>query len=68
MSAVTISPDFQVTIPEEARERLALQPGQQLEVLCYGNQITLVPVVPMERMRGCAPGIGTDVPRDKDRV
>lgn len=65
--AVTISPKYQIVIPKEAREALNLKPGQKVEVLVYNGQIKLIPIRPMEEMRGFAAGIDTTVEREPDR-
>ena len=68
MSTVTISPEVQVVIPKDVRESIGLKPGQKMQVLYYNNHIALVPIRPIAEMRGFAPGIDTDIPRDEDRV
>ncbi len=68
MSAVTVSPKFQVVIPAEIRKSLRIQPGQKLNVVAIGDQIHLIPVEPIEKLRGFLKGINTSVPREPDRV
>ncbi|HYO14558.1 MAG TPA: AbrB/MazE/SpoVT family DNA-binding domain-containing protein [Thermoanaerobaculia bacterium] len=68
MPTVTVSPKFQVVIPKEVREALALQPGEKLEVLVFGNRIELIPVRPIREMRGFLRGIDTHLERDPDRL
>jgi AbrB family looped-hinge helix DNA binding protein len=68
MTAVTVSPKFQVVIPKEIRKRFGLLPGQKLQLVVYGNRIELIPVIPIKRMRGFLKGIDTRVPREGDRV
>lgn len=68
MTAVTVSPKFQVVIPKNIRESMGIFSGQQLEILRYQNRIELIPIKPMQEMRGFIKGIDTDVPRDDDRV
>ena len=68
MTAVTVSPKFQVVIPKNIRESMGIFSGQQLEILRYQNRIELIPIKPMQEMRGFIKGIETDVPRDDDRV
>jgi AbrB family looped-hinge helix DNA binding protein len=67
MSKVTVSPKFHVVLPQEVREDLALQPGQELEVFQYEGRIELVPIRPMHEMRGFLKGIDTSLDRDPDR-
>lgn len=68
MTTVTISPKFQVVIPREVRESLGLRAGEKVQVLKYENRIEFIPLRPMRQLRGFLKGIGTSVPRDKDRV
>lgn len=68
MSAVTISPKFQVVIPKEIRERLGLEPGQRIEAIAYDDRIVLVPVRPIRSLRGAFRGISTRIEREKDRT
>ena len=67
MTAVTVSPKFQVVIPKEIREALGLVSGQKIQMLTYQGRIELIPLKPMREMRGSLKGIDTRVERDKDR-
>lgn len=68
MTAVTVSPKYQVVIPKEVRESMGIFSGQKIQVLTYQNRIELIPIKPMKKMRGFLKGISTKVQRDKDRV
>lgn len=68
MTTVTVSPKYQVVIPQEAREALGIRPGQKIEVIAYEGRLEFVPVTKPRKMRGFLRGIDTSVPRDKDRV
>ncbi len=68
MSAVTISPKYQVVIPKKAREDLELRPGQKVEVIVYDGRIELILIRPARKLRGFLRGINTTVERDADRV
>ncbi len=68
MTAVTVSPKYQVVIPKEIRESMGIISGQKIQMLTYRNRIELIPVKPMKQMKGFLKGIKTDVKRDKDRV
>jgi len=68
MTTVTISPKYQVVIPQEARVALGLRPGQKVQVLVYEGRVEFVPVRKPKEMRGFLRGIDTSVPREKDRV
>ncbi|HVN91323.1 MAG TPA: AbrB/MazE/SpoVT family DNA-binding domain-containing protein [Candidatus Binataceae bacterium] len=67
METVTISPKFQVVIPKAIREVLKIKPGQKFRAIALGDGIELIPVEPIENLRGFAKGIDTNVPREKDR-
>jgi AbrB family looped-hinge helix DNA binding protein len=68
MDTVTVSDDFQIEIPREARESLGIQPGQKIQVLLYNNRIEFIPVTPISQMRGFLEGIDTTVERENDRI
>jgi AbrB family looped-hinge helix DNA binding protein len=68
MTVVTVSPKYQVVIPQKIRETLGIEPGQKVQALQYMDRIEFIPVKPAKTMRGFLKGIDTDVPRDKDRV
>jgi len=68
MAQVTVSPKFQVVIPQEVREALSLRPGEKLEVFRYDNRIELIPVRPIREMRGFLHGMDTTLERDPDRL
>jgi len=42
-STVTMSRKNQIVIPREAREKLHIEPGQELLVLCKDDRIVLIP-------------------------
>jgi AbrB family looped-hinge helix DNA binding protein len=68
MTAVTVSPKFQVVIPKDVRESMGIFSGQKIQVFTYQNRIELIPIKPMKKMKGFLKGIDTVVERDKDRV
>jgi AbrB family looped-hinge helix DNA binding protein len=68
MTTVTVSPKYQVVIPQKAREALGIEPGQKAQVLVYEGRVEIIPVRKLKKMRGFLRGIDTTVPRDKDRV
>lgn len=68
MSIVTISPKFQVVIPQRIRESLGLEPGQKVQALEYEGRIEFIPLRRPRALRGFLRGIDTRVPRDRDRV
>lgn len=68
MTTVTVSPKYQVVIPSAVRRALDIQPGQKIEVIAYDGRMQLVPVRPVQALRGFLPGLDTQVPREADRV
>lgn len=68
MEAVKISPKFQVVIPKKVRESMQLKPGQQMQVIEYGNRVELIPTRSVESMRGFLGNIDTSFTREGDRV
>ncbi len=68
MTAVTVSPKFQVVIPKEIRESMKIKSGQKIQMIRYGDRIELIPIKPMKELRGLLKGIDTEVPRDVDRL
>jgi AbrB family looped-hinge helix DNA binding protein len=68
MTAVTVSPKYQVVIPKEVRESMGIVSGQKIQILTYQNRIELIPIQPMKKLKGFLKGIETDVKRDKDRI
>ncbi len=68
MTAVTVSPKYQVVIPKEVRESMGIFSGQKIQVLTYQNRIELIPIKPMKKLKGFLKGIDTEVSRDKDRI
>jgi len=67
MPTVTISPKFQVVIPKQIREQLRLTPGQKVEAIVYEDRIELIPVRPVQELRGFVKGIDTTIEREADR-
>lgn len=68
MLAVTVSPKFQVVIPQAVREQMHLEVGQKMQVLAYDGRIELLPIESPKTLRGFLSGIETTVDREGDRV
>lgn len=68
MDTVTISPKYQIVIPQRIRKAMQLVPGQKVQIVLYGNRIELVPEKNIKEMRGFLKGINTEFQRDGDRV
>ena len=68
MQFVTVSPKFQVVIPQEVRESLSIKSGEKMCVLQYDNRIEFIPRRKLKEMRGFLKGMDTTVKREADRV
>ena len=67
MDSVTVSPKYQVVIPQKARQMLNIKKGQKMQVLAYDNRVVLIPVRPIQEARGSLKGIDTNIEREEDR-
>lgn len=68
MTAVTVSPKYQIVIPREIRESMGIVSGQKIQIMSYQGRIELIPLKPMKEMKGFLKGIDTSVAREDDRV
>jgi AbrB family looped-hinge helix DNA binding protein len=66
MTTVTVSPKYQVVIPEKVRKGMGIRPGQKFEVIEYEGCLEFVPVKDIKSLRGTLRGINIDVQRDKE--
>lgn len=65
MESVTVSPKFQVVIPQSIRERLGIRSGEKVHVMAFQNRIEMIPLRSMRSMRGFLKGMSTDFEREK---
>jgi AbrB family looped-hinge helix DNA binding protein len=65
---VTVSPRFQVIIPRKVREALGIRAGHKVQVVPYGDRIELIPLRPIQELRGALKGIDTTIECEPDRV
>ena len=68
MTVVTLSPKYQVVIPQAIREALGLRPGQKIQAIQYEDRIEFIPLKRARAVRGFLEGIDTRVPRERDRA
>ena len=68
MTTVTVSPKFQVVIPQHIRKVMGIRPGMKFQVIQYENRIEYIPQEQIKNARGFLRGINSKVSRDKDRV
>ena len=65
MATVTVSPKYQVVIPQELRRKMNVKPGQKLEAMLWGDHFVLVPKRSIAEVRGLFAGLVNDFQRDK---
>ena len=63
MDTVTLSPKFQVVIPQAVREALGLRPGEKFQVVPYDGRIEFIPVRKMKLTRGFLKGTNSRLDR-----
>jgi AbrB family looped-hinge helix DNA binding protein len=68
MEIVTVSPKFQVVIPQAIREAMAIKAGEKMQVLGFGNRVEFIPVRPIQEMRGFLRGMDSTILREDDRL
>ena len=68
MNTVTVSPKFQVVIPLAIRDELGMVPGEKMRVIRYDDRVELIPVKPIQTLRGFLKGIDTTIQREGDRL
>lgn len=68
MTEVTVSPKYQIVIPKEIRESMGIVSGQKVQIMSYQGRIEVIPLKPIEQMRGFLKGIDTSVARENDRI
>lgn len=68
MNTVTISPKFQVVIPQSVREAMGLRSGEKAQVISFRNRIEIIPLRDIRKLRGYLKGIDTSFARENDRV
>jgi AbrB family looped-hinge helix DNA binding protein len=72
METVTLSPKYQVVIPQSIRNALQLAPGDKMHVIGYGDRVEIIPSRSMKSMRGFLRRpdiqIDTHIDREPDRL
>ena len=67
MATTTISPKYQVVIPNEIRKNLHLKSWQKMTVVTKGGIIYFIPEKPLASFRGFLKGMNTKgIRQDKD--
>ncbi|GHV19383.1 hypothetical protein FACS189494_00790 [Spirochaetia bacterium] len=69
MSTVTLSSKYQIVIPKDVRNSIGLKAGTSFEVIAGNNRIELIPIMPIQNMKGIFKGMNTSFSRDEeDRI
>ena len=68
MNTVTLSDEYQLVIPKEIRDAIGLEAGTSFEIISYNNRIELIPIRPINKLRGMFSGIDTTIIREDDRI
>jgi len=59
MTTTKISPNYQVVVPKEVREKLYLKSGQKMTVVVKGGVVHLIPKKPLHLFKGFLKGMDT---------
>ncbi|NVK32574.1 MAG: AbrB family transcriptional regulator [Gammaproteobacteria bacterium] len=68
MTAVTVSPTFLIVTPKEIRKSMGIVAAQKVHVTAYQGRIEMIPLQPIQSLRGFLKGIDTSVTRAGDRL
>ena len=71
-STVTVSPKYQIVIPQEVREQMGIKPGQKVTFVEWRGTYALIPVLNVPEAHGFLKSVaevepgGADSEREKD--
>jgi AbrB family looped-hinge helix DNA binding protein len=65
---IPLTPKYQVVFPADIRKAMGLRPGEPFQVMHYGDPVALVPVRPLQSLRGLLKGVDTAIARKADRL
>ena len=68
MQTVTISAQLDLPLPSSICEALHIKPGQQVQLIQYGDRIEMIPQRNLKEARGFLKGIDTTIERENDRL
>ncbi len=68
MTYTSVSTKYQVVIPREIREKIAVKPGQKLIIYERGGIIHLVPDIPLKKLKGLHKGLSLDLDDLRDKT
>jgi AbrB family looped-hinge helix DNA binding protein len=64
-TTVTVSPKYQIVIPQEVRDKMNIKPGQRVMFMEWRGAYVLVPVLTPDDAFGVLKGHAVTVERDK---
>ncbi len=65
-TTVTVSPKYQIVIPQEVREAMNIQPGQRVMFMEWRGAFVLVPVLTPDQAFGILKGQTVNIEREKE--
>ncbi|GHV41160.1 hypothetical protein AGMMS49546_16460 [Spirochaetia bacterium] len=68
MNTAILSNEYQLFIPKAICETNGLKAGTNFEVISYNNRIELIPLKPIQKLKGIFKGIDTNIVREDDRI
>ena len=66
METVTVSPKYQVVIPERVRKERGIRPGDRMAIIVTHGIVHLVPVRPFSASKGMLRGAKVDLEALRD--
>lgn len=66
MGVVTVSSKYQIVIPEDVREKMALKPGQKVVVIEKDGVVHLIPQKSIKELRGFVKCVDTSKLRNEE--
>ena len=63
---VTVSEEYTIEIPQEVREAISVEPGQEVVLIPMKGRIIMVPLMPLDELRERLRGIDTSPHPDWD--
>jgi len=67
MTYTSVSSKYQVVIPKEIREKMAVKPGQKFVIYERGGVIHLIPDLPLKKLRGLHKNLSLDFDELRDK-
>lgn len=67
-NTVTVSPKYQVVIPQDVRDFFKVKPGQKLQWIIHDGMLVLVPLLSTADLRGYLKEYDIRLIRDKEHL